>query len=620
MDPTGWREWDCSRMLHALLTSDDAAAVLGGLTPARILELGAGTGALALRLAASALPIVRYDATDVDGRLPPLRRRVAELRLDHVVRVSKLLWGAPPPAPCDLVLCSELLYWPGADLFADDGLAPLAATLCAALRSTRTAVGLVAYRERDVGRERRFIELCAAAGGAVERCDARLVAAHAPRQPGDPELGAMVLLRVVAARAPARCFVTTEAAELVHKIGKTLLALGALGVEPRFQEHRVFFHAEWQKLGDLTAVSGVERVFLSLLDVQLDDATCALFHSPPDFTQLARWFEQQVLEDAIHTWAALHGREPRTWALKATRLGAKASRCRRHVDQGELQHQARRVVGELMPAAVEPTRHSAAEGEGAPDLMLQLRVSPTQASAGLLLFVRRVKQNFLVHKGLHHSVSWGLARTAALRAAEVVCDPCCGTAALLVEAREHWPAAAYIGADIDAAQLRKAATNAAAHASRGGAAAAPLALCQADCGALPLRDGSVDCCLSDLPFGRQHGSVEENSRTLYPRLLREMGRVLRERTGRAVLLTAAASASALVDAEALGSAGLRLVNTQPLRFCNIDCVMVLLAHGTSDGGDPEQLFDFKFRERAGASTTHSWKLEKPMLMPRRLAP
>lgn len=53
---------------------------------------------------------------------------------------------------------------------------------------------------------------------------------------------------------------------------------------------------------------------------------------------------------------------------------------------------------------------------------------------------------------------------------------------------------------------------------------------------LPIRDESIDVIVSDLPFGRRHGSKRGN-KTLYPNMLREMGRVIRRKTGRAVLLT-----------------------------------------------------------------------------------
>lgn len=64
----------------------------------------------------------------------------------------------------------------------------------------------------------------------------------------------------------------------------------------------------------------------------------------------------------------------------------------------------------------------------------------------------------------------------------------------------------------------------------------PADLLRWDVNRLPLRNGSVDIFVTDLPFGKRMGSRPDN-RTLYPKLLAELGRVARPRTGKAVLLT-----------------------------------------------------------------------------------
>jgi tRNA G10 N-methylase Trm11 len=67
----------------------------------------------------------------------------------------------------------------------------------------------------------------------------------------------------------------------------------------------------------------------------------------------------------------------------------------------------------------------------------------------------------------------------------------------------------------------------------------------ADCAVLPVRDASVDVLVCDLPFGKQHGTVEGN-KELYPRVLSEAARVVRP-GGRAVLLTSDTNADTLLQ-------------------------------------------------------------------------
>ena len=46
----------------------------------------------------------------------------------------------------------------------------------------------------------------------------------------------------------------------------------------------------------------------------------------------------------------------------------------------------------------------------------------------------------------------------------------------------------------------------------------------------------MDVLISDLPFGKRSGSKADN-RVLYPQMLNSMARVVKPKTGRAVLLT-----------------------------------------------------------------------------------
>jgi len=60
-----------------------------------------------------------------------------------------------------------------------------------------------------------------------------------------------------------------------------------------------------------------------------------------------------------------------------------------------------------------------------------------------------------------------------------------------------------------------------------------------DVGALPLRDASVDAVVSDLPFGKRHGSKGGN-KILYPKLIAELTRVCKV-GGRLLFITLAHS-------------------------------------------------------------------------------
>uniref|UniRef100_A0A0G4H9X1 Methyltransferase domain-containing protein n=1 Tax=Chromera velia CCMP2878 TaxID=1169474 RepID=A0A0G4H9X1_9ALVE len=191
--PTGARRWECSHLLETWLKTPEALARGVSARGRLVVELGAGTGCLSLACVEDAdLGARRALVTD-------LRQRIEETKL--LVSAN----GRPGSAKCVfkelawsekfndkaaievlgedaetvresgmvLLLC-ELLYWPALDLFDDDTLDALACTLHgfmlagAALEIPGGAVGVVCYRERDKGRETRFLDLCREKGLVVE--------------------------------------------------------------------------------------------------------------------------------------------------------------------------------------------------------------------------------------------------------------------------------------------------------------------------------------------------------------------------------------------------------------------------------------------------------------------
>jgi len=114
------------------------------------------------------------------------------------------------------------------------------------------------------------------------------------------------------------------------------------------------------------------------------------------------------------------------------------------------------------------------------------------------------------------------------RPSDRFCDPMCGAGTILIERAMTERFAGLWGGDRDPGAISVARANI-------GPRHQPLALHHWDASRLPLLDASLDRLVTNLPFGKQMGSVEENQR-LYHGFFQEMGRVLRD-GGKAILLT-----------------------------------------------------------------------------------
>jgi hypothetical protein len=138
------------------------------------------------------------------------------------------------------------------------------------------------------------------------------------------------------------------------------------------------------------------------------------------------------------------------------------------------------------------------------------------------------------YKAAHRPASLRASSAAALawlsdpREDEVVLDPFCGAATILIERAHLGRYAMLLGSDRDDAALAAARVNV-------GTRYKPIQLENWDAGALPLADASVNKIVTNLPWGIRYGSHGEN-RKLYPLWFREFARVLKS-GGMMVLLT-----------------------------------------------------------------------------------
>merc|ERR1711971_214437 len=150
--------------------------------------------------------------------------------------------------------------------------------------------------------------------------------------------------------------------------------------------------------------------------------------------------------------------------------------------------------------------------------------------------------------------------------------------ALLLQLAHHWPLCCFTGLEHDSSTAARARAN-----IRSAGLLDKMRLRVCDATAMPLPDNCIDVVVSDLPFGRQHGSLAINAE-LYPRLLSEIARVMRP-AGRATLLTSAESSGFLLSGAV--SVGLQVVSEVPLLFGgSFDkrrCTLVCLGREASAG-------------------------------------
>jgi 23S rRNA G2445 N2-methylase RlmL len=132
---------------------------------------------------------------------------------------------------------------------------------------------------------------------------------------------------------------------------------------------------------------------------------------------------------------------------------------------------------------------------------------------------------------LRPSIAASMIALSEPRADDRFCDPMCGTGTIIAERALQGPCHQLIGGDLDADTVGAAQVNLAqVQPTRG-----RHLLYHWDARALPVRSSSLDVVVSNLPFGEQLGTHQDNV-ALYEGFFRQLERALRP-GGRAVLLT-----------------------------------------------------------------------------------
>ncbi|XP_075430795.1 tRNA (guanine(6)-N(2))-methyltransferase THUMP3 [Ascaphus truei] len=178
------------------------------------------------------------------------------------------------------------------------------------------------------------------------------------------------------------------------------------------------------------------------------------------------------------------------------------------------------------------------------DVEVLLNISYNEMLVGIALTEESLHRRNITHFGpttLRSTLAYGMLRLCNLQTSDVVIDPMCGTGAIPIEGVSEWPGCFFLAGDNNSQAVKRAASNIISLLRKQQSPeSAPQGLqidaVHWDISSLPLRSGSVDVIITDLPFGKRIGSKKKNW-DLYPSCLREMSRVCRAGSGRAVLLT-----------------------------------------------------------------------------------
>ncbi|XP_072540688.1 tRNA (guanine(6)-N2)-methyltransferase THUMP3 [Salminus brasiliensis] len=178
------------------------------------------------------------------------------------------------------------------------------------------------------------------------------------------------------------------------------------------------------------------------------------------------------------------------------------------------------------------------------DVEVLLNIHNNEVVIGIALTEESLHRRNITHFGpttLRSTLAYGMLRLCKPQTSDVIVDPMCGTGAIPLEGVIEWSNSFFLSGDNHDMAVSRTVNNINHIVKRrqdGGSTSPGLRIdtAQWDLCRLPMRTSSVDIITTDMPFGKRMGSKKKNW-DLYPSCLREMARVCRPGTGRAVILT-----------------------------------------------------------------------------------
>ncbi|XP_077581853.1 tRNA (guanine(6)-N(2))-methyltransferase THUMP3 [Stigmatopora nigra] len=177
------------------------------------------------------------------------------------------------------------------------------------------------------------------------------------------------------------------------------------------------------------------------------------------------------------------------------------------------------------------------------DIEVLLNIHNTEMVIGIALTEESLHRRNISHFGpttLRSTLCYGMLRLCKPQPSDIILDPMCGTGAIPLEGALEFPSSFHIAGDNNDIAVNRTVNNVCHIQKRkedkGSTPGLPIDTIRWDLCSLPMRSSSVDIVITDMPFGKRMGSRKKNW-DLYPSCLREMARVCRPASGKAVLLT-----------------------------------------------------------------------------------
>ncbi|KAM3621974.1 uncharacterized protein V6R79_018493 [Siganus canaliculatus] len=177
------------------------------------------------------------------------------------------------------------------------------------------------------------------------------------------------------------------------------------------------------------------------------------------------------------------------------------------------------------------------------DVEVLLNIHNNEVVIGIALTEESLHRRNISHFGpttLRSTLCYGMLRLCKPQASDIILDPMCGTGAIPLEGAIEFSESFYVAGDNYDMAVNRTVNNIChiqkRRAEKGSASGLPIDTVRWDLCNLPIRTSSVDIIITDMPFGKRMGSRKKNW-DLYPSCLREMARVCRPGSGKAVLLT-----------------------------------------------------------------------------------